>query len=857
MLQQRKDVDSVSRRLVVFFGSLLALLLVFAPLAADASTNEWYLRVNVESREDVAKLSRLVSIDHGAGPGNWVAYANDKQLEALTDAGYSYELLPHPTSLYEAEMALSTKDAEAWDVYPTYPQYVAMMEAFATTYPSICRLDTIGTTVQGRLLLMLKISDNVGVEEAEPEVLLTSTIHGDETTGWIMMLRLADSLLSTYGTNTRVTTIVNNVELYINPNANPDGTYYGGDNTLSGARRYNFNGVDLNRNYPDPEDGPHPDGNAYQPETNAFMAFGNAHNIVLSANFHGGAEVINYPWDTWITRHADDNWFQLISREFADAAQAASPSGYLTDLNNGITNGYDWYEVAGGRQDWHTYFRGGREITMEISSTKLLPAASLPAWWTYLRESFLLYIEQTQFGIRGIVTDDFSGLPLAATIKVLSHDVDNSEVLTDPDLGDYYRMIKGGTYTLVFSSVGYYPDTVFGVSVSDYAVTNLDVQLTALPNIPVLTFASQDAGAVTAGDTVAFSIGVNNIGGGNATSVQGTLASEDTLVNIIVASASYPTIPALGGSALPLTPFEVSFDPAMPVPYDAAFKLYLVGDGGYFDSLQFTLTIGLTLEDFESGNLSAYSWQTTGSASWFVQSAEKYEGDYAVRSGAITHNQSTSLSVTLPNLADDTISFYVKVSSESNWDFLRFYVNDVLQKSWSGDVQWKQEKLAVTAGTRTFRWTYSKDGNTSIGSDAAWVDYIVFPKVNGDKDGDGIANGVDNCPDLSNPDQADTDGDLVGNACDNCPNTFNPTQDPAACQCCVGLTGNVDGDPGDVVNLTDLTVLINHLFVTFQPLVCDQEANTNGDANGDVNLSDVTALVNALFVTFVPVAPCQ
>jgi sugar lactone lactonase YvrE len=75
-------------------------------------------------------------------------------------------------------------------------------------------------------------------------------------------------------------------------------------------------------------------------------------------------------------------------------------------------------------------------------------------------------------------------------------------------------------------------------------------------------------------------------------------------------------------------------------------------------------------------------------------------------------------------------------------------------------------------------------------------------------------------------------------------------------QCCIGATGNVDGDAGDVVNLTDLTQLINHLFVTFQPLDCPAEANTNGDAGMQVTLSDVTQLVNYLFVTFEPLADC-
>lgn len=824
-------------------------------LAADAG--ETYIRVKIDSPEAVAKVGKLVSIDHGAGPGNWLAYANDAQLQALTEAGYGYEVLPHPGTLYEPTMAFTAKDAQAWDSYPTYSAYLQMMADFATNYPSLCVLDTIGTSVMGRQLLMLKISDNPTVEEAEPEVLYTSSIHGDELAGFVLTLRLIDSLLTTYGSDARVTNIVNGMELYVNPLANPDGTYQSGDHTVFGAQRYNQNGVDLNRNYPDPEDGQNPDGNPWQAETLAFMAFAEANNISLSMNFHGGAEVVNYPWDTWSQLHADDDWWVMISRDWADSAQAASPSGYMTDLNNGITNGFDWYTISGGRQDYHTYFRGGREITLEISDIKLLPEASLNNWWLYNRQAMLGYLEQALYGVKGLVTDASTMAPVPAMITVLGHDEDSSQVFTDPDLGDYHRFLKGGTYTLVFSATGYYPDTVFGVSVVDYATTLLDVQLTALPNTPVLTFASQDAGAVFAGDTSAFRVGVTNLGGGNATNVVGMLSTEDTLVSVLTASASYPTIAALGGSEVSLSDFVVAYDPLMEEPHDVDYWLHLTGDNSYADSIQFSMTVGLQLEDFETGDLAGLPWQTTGSGTWFVQSATVHEGDYAAQSGNITHGQSTSLEVTMPDLSEDSISFWVKVSSEANWDFLRFYIDDVLQKSWSGDVDWKPEQFAVAAGTRTFRWTYSKDGNTTNGSDAGWVDYISFPAGESDKDGDGYANSVDNCPDDFNPGQEDPDGDNIGTACDNCPNDFNPTQDPAACSsCCVGLTGNVDNDAGDQVNLTDLTLLVNHLFVTFDPLPCPEEANTSGDVAGDISLTDVTILVNSLFVTFEPTAAC-
>jgi hypothetical protein len=86
---------------------------------------------------------------------------------------------------------------------------------------------------------------------------------------------------------------------------------------------------------------------------------------------------------------------------------------------------------------------------------------------------------------------------------------------------------------------------------------------------------------------------------------------------------------------------------------------------------------------------------------------------------------------------------------------------------------------------------------------------------------------------------------------------------PVACTCvnptvtcCIGITGNVNCDVGQNVDISDLTALVNHLFVTFQPLCCPEEANTNGDPLGQVDISDLTKLVNHLFVTFEALAHC-
>jgi hypothetical protein len=464
------------RRNVVGF----ILVAVLMAGVAAAQNGQVYFKFKTPSRAELQEISRLVSIDN-VRPDAVFAYATDSQFEYFRTLGYDYVILPNPGTMIVPRMGDTREEILEWDSYPTYEAYVDMMYQFATDYPDLCVVENIGYSVEGREILFAGISANINSEQSEPEVMYSSSMHGDETTGFILMLRLIDSLLVSYGTNPQLTNMLDNMEIWINPLANPDGTYAGGNNTVYGATRYNANGADLNRNFPDPDEGDHPDGRAWQPETIAMMNFFDEHSFVISANFHGGAEVVNYPWDTWPRRHADDSWFIQISREYADSAQNNSPSGYMTDLNNGITNGWDWYEVAGGRQDYLNYWKGCRETTIELSHTKLLPPDQLPDLWYYNRAAMITYLQQAYYGIRGLVTDIDSGSPLPAIISVLNHDEDSSEVYTDSDLGDYYRMIDDGTYDLAFISPGYITQFVNDIVVIDRGTNMLSVQLDPVP----------------------------------------------------------------------------------------------------------------------------------------------------------------------------------------------------------------------------------------------------------------------------------------------------------------------------------------------------------------------------------------
>lgn len=464
-----------------------------------ANRLEVYFSLPVEGVKDLATLNNMVSVDQVQN-GLVIAYANKAQYAKLLEAGYEPTLLLPPSMQYELEMidAETAKNAMEWDTYPTYQAYVQLMNDFQTNHPDHCELINMATLPSGRQLLIARI--NNGTAEGKPKFLYTSTMHGDEVTGYVLMLRLIDYFLNNYGTDPRVTYIMDHVDLYINPNANPDGTYHSGDNTVSGATRGNANGIDLNRNYADPQDGPHPDGNAYQPETNAFMELAQSTSFTMAGNFHGGAEVVNYPWDTWPRLHADNAWWILISRQFADSAQFYSPSGYFTDLNNGITNGYAWYTTNGCRQDYMNYFANCREETIEISATKTPPASQLPNFWNYLKSAFLSHIEQSTYGITGIVTDSLTGEPIMAQVFVENHDTDGSFVYSQLPNGNYHRPIKAGTYTLTYSADGYYPKS-YTLTIGDNEVLTQDVEL--VPGLLIADFTAS-AYVISKGESIDF-----------------------------------------------------------------------------------------------------------------------------------------------------------------------------------------------------------------------------------------------------------------------------------------------------------------------------------------------------------------
>ena len=231
--------------------ALLLGALLLAVLPRPASAELPWIRAHVRFA-DKAERARLMASDidlndvHGMEADVLV---NSAELQSLRGQGYAVDVLQEYPSRGLTPREVTTTP-EFLPQYFTYTEAVAKLNSLAATYPSLTKLENIGTTLEGRALLALKISDNAAVDEDEPEVLVMGCHHSREAISVIIPLALADSLLTNYGTNPQYTQWVNEREIWILPVVNPDGltycetTYYFWRKNRRGGY-----GVDLNRNY--------------------------------------------------------------------------------------------------------------------------------------------------------------------------------------------------------------------------------------------------------------------------------------------------------------------------------------------------------------------------------------------------------------------------------------------------------------------------------------------------------------------------------------------------------------------------------------------------------------------------------
>lgn len=664
-------------------------------------------------REDIKKLNALnVSIDYvNQETQTIIVYVPDETaLYKLMSNGFAAKRIPDLAKAYADSLWEATKDSDdPMRAYYTWTEFIAFMQNTANQNPDICELVQFGTSVQNRPLYYIKISDNVTQQENEPEFRYISSIHGDEVVGYDLLIRLIQLLTSQYGSNARITNIVDNTELWICPMLNPDG--------YVAHSRYNSNMVDLNRNFPMPAAGSlHPDGLAWQPETESVMNHGADNNIILSANLHGGALVVNYPWDYTYTLAPDND---LIIQAALSYASNNSSMYNSTEFPQGITNGAQWYVVSGSLQDWSYGFSGAVDLTIEIGYNKWPPSTQLDTYWNLNQESLLSLIEFSQKGLHGTVTNS-EGTPLEAWIAINNNGID---IETDPQLGDYHRMLLPGTYSVTAYASGYQSATAEIVIPPNTSVIH-DFVLSLAPVTDLFGSVIDLSGAPVAGATVQL------------------ILYHDVHAAMTDASGNFTF------NSIPQDTYDIIINSSGHGIYNNTFQL---------DSERqiFVLPEPLFLDDFEAG---IGNWNLQSPWSIVNHNGELVLTDSPIGNYGNNLNISAALSnpVSLANVTNATLSFDLKHSLENNYDFLFVYAS-------ANGTDWFE--LAYFTGINQIwqNYTYSlqnyEDGNlylkfilstdASVTADGVYIDNVMVSglssvqTVYGDTDANWILNNYD------------------------------------------------------------------------------------------------------------------
>ena len=425
--------------------STFLLLSFFAGQGAQAAAHEEiYARVWVSSIEEKGRVlgERGLDVD-AAGPGWLDVVIDSERLRDLQAKGYNVEVVywtpeERDDALFGPKGILD---------FHTYSTTVTEMQQAAADHPSIVVLDTLGYSVQGRMILGAKVSDNPTLEENEPEFRIIGNHHGNEYMSVEMGLLMLQYLTDNYGSNSQVTHLVNDRETWIIPMMNPDGRTAG--------TRYNANGVDLNRDYGYMWDGDSP-AIFSQPETRAIRLHGMEHNFSLSLSFHTSGDVMNYVWNYKNFPVADSAFVVNISTEYG------SYNGYW------VVEGYNWYQTLGDCNDWSYGSRSSIDATIETANSDITGV------WNLNRPAILAMMERTDDGVRGLLTDAATGEPLEGMVRCTQFGL---PVYTNPVIGDYQKNLLPGTYTLKFSANGYQDSVISGVVVSGTTPTVRNVGL--------------------------------------------------------------------------------------------------------------------------------------------------------------------------------------------------------------------------------------------------------------------------------------------------------------------------------------------------------------------------------------------
>ncbi|MBC8401932.1 MAG: T9SS type A sorting domain-containing protein [Candidatus Marinimicrobia bacterium] len=494
-------------------NNFLLMVILLLGLISGINAGQYYI---VEINPGAGRVQSLISqlnldaVNEGLA-GRVEIVADQADIDRLVQEGIPFRVVRQ----------LSTRNIPD---YQSYDDINDLLNLWHSYYPSITKIIAIGTSTEMELPIYgIKISDNAVDREDETVVWIDGVHHAREPMGMMSCMVLIEHLLANYGIDSLSTRMVNELETWIIPILNTEGykyfidstSYYPWwrknqrDNNSNGQFDFNYDGVDLNRNYDcnwqnsssgssDPTSwvykGPNPFSES---EVTAKKYWVEYLRPIAGITYHSYGEIIYYK--SGINGHSvpETSLINAFAQQMAQRLPQLDGSG-------SYTLGASWGEAP--MSYYWAYQKAGIFEMLVETGTEFVPIFTTAQQVAYDNLNGALYVLERSLngpGIRGHVTSAFDSSAVRAQVKILEYwDAGMAPRLTEPTFGRFNRFTGNGYFNLVVNAEGYVSATVNNVVVGD-AWTEIEVNLNPLSILPITTFIIDD-------DSIGASLGNDN-----------------------------------------------------------------------------------------------------------------------------------------------------------------------------------------------------------------------------------------------------------------------------------------------------------------------------------------------------------
>lgn len=490
--------------------------------------------------------------------------SNQQTVQALLPSELQAQLLPAKLTY---SVVADAKQVASLRVDPQYldgTEIATLLNDYATTYPSITRLHSLGVTAQGREVLALKISDHPEVVEDEPSVLVVSALEAREIMSVEIAMDMVEYLTTRYATDPAVQSWVDNQQIWIVPLANPDGNAYCWNTDPWWTKNRSDNGdgtfgVNLNRNFPffwgqcfgssgntssTTYRGTEPGSEA---EVQALMALAETTRFTFALFYHSYNEMVALPYGCRDMYPPEIAGLRLFGSTIAEGIRREN-SQYGYDVG---TWWESLYPVDGVATDWFYARFGTSPCAIYVNASSYYPAYSLRnptvqnnrAGW----QAALNSLNELPF-VTIRTYDVCTGEPIAADIWIeeLPFQYGESPRRSEPVFGKFRWLLSPGSYTLHMSGDNYGPRSR-QIDVGTEAM-QLDCGLVAVTDHQLFYALSQindptgdNDFMLDPGETVDLPVALTAAGAG-VTGITTLLSTTDPYLTIVSAEVSFPDL---------------------------------------------------------------------------------------------------------------------------------------------------------------------------------------------------------------------------------------------------------------------------------------------------------------------------